>query len=119
MVISSSNRAPRGWIALALLFSGQPDPVWEVTPEVVNELEKIWKSLGPWAGLLPQPPALGYRGCILSFNQHKEYFAFGGAVTMKSLPADVTRKDEERIFEKLLLSSAPQGMIPSTQLETW
>lgn len=119
MVISNSSSYPRLWVGTAFLFSGRPDPVWEVPPDIVAALEKIWESLVPWAGPLPEPPALGYRGCLLRDNGHREYFAFGGAVTLRILPTDLTRKDGERKFERLLLSSSPPGIIPPAVFEMW
>jgi hypothetical protein len=118
MVTLRSSKDPQRWVGGALLFSGRPDPVWEVGAGVVSELEKIWEYLGPWSGPLPQPPVLGYRGCFLSGDGQRKFFAFGGAVTLKNIPAGLSRRDDARRFERVLLSSAPAGMVPSAVLET-
>ena len=47
MVISKSARSQtkEKWIAGAYIFSGRPDPIWSVSRETVQELEKVWESL--------------------------------------------------------------------------
>jgi hypothetical protein len=99
-------------VGAARLFSGRPDPEWRVAPEIAGELERIWEALGPWSGPLPQPPRLGYRGCLLRDAGGGEFFAFGGAVVLKRPGFQHAKGDPARRFEKRLLSSAPQGLLP-------
>lgn len=111
-----------GWTAGASVFSGRPDPVWEVKPSLAARLEKIWFSLKA-EKIEPRPyPTLGYRGCFLRGPRGREWFAFGGVVELRftglsrsRLPASGRsefRRDPSKKFEQTLLASAPAGLLP-------
>lgn len=123
---STSKRA--AWTAGASVFSGRPDPVWEVKSALASRLEKIWRSLKPSETEPPPRPALGYRGCSLKGPRGREWFAFAGVVTLrfprlsksrtkppsKSRPdASLdSRRDPDKKFERTLLASAPANLLP-------
>jgi hypothetical protein len=65
-----------------------------------------------YAGPLPEPKPLGYRGCFLRCGSSGEWLAWGGVVTMKSAGREESRSDTEGLFERLLLDSAPAGLLP-------
>lgn len=100
------------WRARAAIFSGRPDPTWEVDAGAVRELEQIWASLESAAELPAPPPLLGYRGCSLTEEGQRAWQAYGGVVTLESVKGAETRKDPDRRFEQRLLRTAPAGMIP-------
>jgi hypothetical protein len=111
-----TSRKRAGWTAGASVFSGRPDPVWEVKPAVAARLEKIWRTLKP-AEIEPPPfPSLGYRGCFLKGPRGQEWFTFAGVVTLRSSrrpqSRPETRKDPAKKFERTLLASAPAGQLP-------
>jgi len=59
------------------------------------------------------PPPLGYRGVLLKGSDEREWRVYGGVITLKKSGGDVqTREDHGREFEKVLLSSAPHGIMP-------
>lgn len=98
--------------ASLLIFSGRPDPAWEIPANVAAELLNHWQQLPPLTKK-PTPPArLGYRGCLLFSSAGEEWNAFEGAVIRKTEGSSEVRYDQERIFEKMLINSAPPGMIP-------
>lgn len=99
-------------IAGALIFSGRPDPTWNVSEKVVKKLEKIWNGLPGWGDKLPSAPPLGYRGCFIRCKLDIEWFAYGSVVTMKIVKEHESRMDKNRNFERLLLDSAPEGILP-------
>ena len=66
----------------------------------------------PYGGALPPVPVLGYRGCFLRDSSEREWFAYAGFVTLKTATGSESRKDNNRKFEALLLSSAPEGAVP-------
>lgn len=99
-------------IAGALIFSGRPDPTWNVSETVVKKLEKIWNRLSGWGDALPSAPPLGYRGCFIKCKPDMEWFAYNGVVTMKTVKGHESRTDKNRAFERLLLDSAPEGTLP-------
>jgi hypothetical protein len=114
MAISNSTdrQKPKKCIARAFVFSGRPDPAWEVKPRVVQELQKIWRTLKPENVELSQQPSLGYRGCFLKCPGERQWTAFDGLVFLKTARRSQLRRDVERRFERTLLASAPPGKLP-------
>ncbi len=112
MGISKSNRKSGRYTGGALLFSGRPDPTWSVGKNVALKLEETWNSLQTHKGEFPSPPLLGYRGCYLKSDRGIEWLAFEGVVTLLIEGRQESRKDIERTFERLVLSSAPKGLLP-------
>jgi hypothetical protein len=124
MATSKSTSKPLAWTAGASVFSGRPDPVWEVKPALAARLEKIWRNLKP-AETEPSPqPALGYRGCFLKGPRGREWHAFGAVVTLRSVrrtesrsksrseARPESRRDPAKKFERTLLASAPANLLP-------
>ena len=93
------------WRATALLYSGRPDPAWEVG----DELAPAWDELPPLAEESSTAPPLGYRGVALTAPGGLRYEAYGGAVT---LPGGERRADPARRLERAVLASAPPGLLP-------
>lgn len=112
MGTSKSNKKFKECIGGAFIFSGRPDPVWNVMEEVAKRLEKIWMSLEHWTGGHPSAPPLGYRGCFLRCKPDIEWFAYEGVVMLKTAEEYESRIDKDKNFERLLLSSAPDGLLP-------
>jgi hypothetical protein len=81
------------------------------------ELLALWDHLETYAGPLPSPPGLGYRGCFLR-GSGREWRAYRGVVTMTENDTSETRSDPRRQIELCLLSCAPAGTIPSQILDT-
>jgi hypothetical protein len=101
-----------------LVFSGRPDPTWLVAESVSRRLEKIWDGLEPFLGEKPSPPVLGYRGCFFrDTKNNREWLAFGGIVELKERGVSTLRRDHLQAFERLLLSSAPEGSLPTPFIE--
>ena len=98
----------------ALVFSGRPNPTWQVEQAVVQELEEIWGLLEPFLGTRPAAPLLGYRGFFLRCGPDLEWIAYRGVVTLKTGGDCESRRDKDRKFEKLLLASAPEGILPAS-----
>jgi hypothetical protein len=118
MVISKlAKKKEKQWIAGAFCFSGRPDPTWPVNnKKLVKQLEKIWNSLEPLSDEIPpSPPILGYRGCFVrDNNSHREWAVYNKAVTLEIDGGNSeTRLDRQGTFEKLVLSSAPKGVLPA------
>jgi hypothetical protein len=112
MAISKSSSKRPAWFAGASVFSGRPDPVWEVKPALGARLEKIWQSLHPSEIEPPFQPALGYRGCFLQGPRGRQWFAFGGVVTLHLARSFESRRDPAKRFERTLLASAPANLLP-------
>lgn len=99
--------------ARAFVFSGRPDPTWLVEEQQIQRLEALWYQL---KSSIPPPssrPRLGYRGVSMVCASEEEYTAFGGYVERKEGNTIEWKKDEDRLFERLLFSTAAQGLLPT------
>lgn len=115
----SPDSAERPWVGIAHLFSGRPDPTWNVPAARVEELQKLWASLETWKGDVPRGAPLGYRGCGLRGPDRVVLFAYGGVATMTGggISGTQTRKDSRRQLERTILATAPKSVIPASILE--
>lgn len=116
MDTSRSDESAAAFVAEALLFSGRQNPVWNVDSRVGRQLEALWESLESCSGTLPQAPALGYRGCVLRYIPDCSWHVCLGVVVCERDRVKELRKDSRREFEKLLLSTAPPGVLPPSFL---
>ena len=120
MATSKSGSKRSAWSAGASVFSGRPDPVWEVKPALAARLEKIWNRLKPSEIEQPPQPALGYRGCFLKGPRGRAWHAYGAVVTLRSARRAESRpdshaesrRDPAKKFERTLLASAPAALLP-------
>jgi len=96
--------------ATVAIYSGRPDPCWQLTKASQQHLENIWKILSPCDEPSATAPSLGYRGCTVDCGQGGIWIAFAGVVSR----AGEHRADPNRQFERAILNSAPRGTIPST-----
>ncbi len=84
----------------------------------MKKLLALWESLP----LAPEqkdvhPAGLGYRGSFLTDNDKREWIAFNGLASLRTGASMQIRKDVAREFEKILLSSAPKGLLPEGLIE--
>ena len=104
--------------ARAFIFSGRPDPIWIVEEKISRRLDSIWKQLEPCVSSTPTGSRLGYRGVSMVCATKGEFIAFAGCVTKKIGNTVECRKDEKRLFERFLLSTAPENIIPAGVMDT-
>jgi len=118
MATSKSRSNVHGWTAGAYLYSGRRDPVWNVSERVVKQLLALWESL-PCTSEQKElhHGGLGYRGSFLRGDDKREWVAFNGLVSLQTSAGMQVRKDAAREFEKILLASAPKGLLPEGLLE--
>jgi hypothetical protein len=112
MATSKSHKRPAEWAAGALVFSGRPNPNWRVEEHLAKQLQQTWASLEPCARSVATAPALGYQGVFLRDASGREWLAYGGMVRLKTKKGSQSRRDRSGTFEKLLLASAPAGLLP-------
>jgi hypothetical protein len=117
MDTSKSSERSEKYIGGASIYSGRPDPTWEVSQADAERLLNLWASMEGHKGAVPSAPVLGYRGCFLGDSTENNWFAYGGVVTLKLPEGSESRRDENRKFESLLLSTAPEGLIPPQVLD--
>lgn len=106
------------WVAGALVYSGRPDPTWSIPKQIAKRLEELWASLATSEEKYePRPGGLGYRGVFVREPGHREWMAFNGSVSVTTRAGMEVRRDPARRFEKILLSSAPKGLLPESVFE--
>jgi hypothetical protein len=104
--------------ARAFVFSGRPDPTWVVEKQRSRKLYSIWKQLKPSVPPTPAQPRLGYRGVSMACGRRGEFIAFAGYVRNTIGDTVEWKKDEEGVFERFLLSTAPENCIPAGIIDT-
>ncbi len=100
------------WVGRVSVFSGRPDPEWEVPDEMASHLMELWRRMPPEPVVRSEPGGLGYRFASLSSRDGQRWLAFGGVVRRVSPEGSELRRDEGGEFERLLLASAPAGILP-------
>ncbi|WP_156132316.1 hypothetical protein [Paraburkholderia terrae] len=104
------------WVATAQVFSGRPNPEWVVSREKAEELEHLWVKMPLSLDDVAHPGALGYTGSVLAASDGRRYFASNGVVTFDHEGTTERRLDLGREFERLLVSSAPEALLPESLL---
>ncbi|MBI1818639.1 MAG: hypothetical protein HYR72_26955 [Deltaproteobacteria bacterium] len=107
----SASASPTRWSARAHAFSGRPDPTWTVESSVGEQLEGLWNKLPATHLTLPVAPPLGYRGCVL-LAEGRTWQVYRGVVERVEGARVERRSDATRNFERTILASAPEGLIP-------
>jgi hypothetical protein len=107
MAISRSTERD-ACFATVSIYSGRKNPTWEVSLKTAQRLGEIWMGLEPLDEAPPQAPPLGYRGTVLDCGSRGAWVACRGVIES----GDIRKSDPGRTFERLLLESAPEGMIP-------
>jgi hypothetical protein len=85
------------------VFSGRPNPRWELDETSADELRRLVDRLPPATGPPPEPPGLGYRGFVLGEGGRVLRVYRGHVSTPDALVADPSRT-----IERYLLGRIPQ-----------
>ena len=97
------------------VFSGRPNPRWELDEPAADELRWLMRRLTATAVTPPEPPGLGYRGFVFT-DDGREFRAYDGYVT----GSGVLLADPARSVERFLLAQLPpelEGLRSSIGLE--
>jgi len=84
------------------VFSGRPNPRWELDEPTANPLRRLLSELDVTGATAPEPPGLGYRGFVVA-EDGRELRAYNGYVTGSS----VVLADPARSVERFLLAQLP------------
>lgn len=114
--MGTSKSTEVNYTAGVSIFSGRPDPTWTLSEAVGSKLRKLYDELERSADPAASAPPLGYRGAFLRDNAGHEWFAYRGVVTLTSQDNSEVRKDPGRAFEREVVGSAPEGLIPPALL---
>jgi hypothetical protein len=97
----------------AFVYSGRPDPQWQITDKQLETLKEVWEQLPASRIPPPRPPPLGYRGCAVQCTSGELWSAYGGVVAFRhGVGRSQRRLDKERRFERALLETAPANSLP-------
>src|SRR5689334_13274031 len=118
MATSKSRETDRNYTAGVSIFSGRPDPTWPVGREITHELLRLWNDLESHTGPVSSPPPLGYRGVFLRSDASEEWTAYRGVVVFRASNDAQLRSDPNRSFERIVIASAPDGLIPPAALSS-
>jgi|ERR1043165_9950622 len=99
------------WIGEALVFSGRHNPTWSVPSDRVADLSSRWARMRRLDVPLEQPSRLGYQGVRLVGPQGR-WTAANGVVEYRDDRQIECRVDADGEWERLLLSTAPPGLLP-------
>jgi hypothetical protein len=84
------------------IFSGRPNPGWELDEQAVDELRSLHAALPASAEQVPAPPGLGYRGFRYTLDGN-QWRAWRGRI----VGAQQVLDDRDRHIESFLLSRLP------------
>ncbi len=90
------------------IFSGRPNPRWELSSETAQELRNKLADLSEGAPLRPQTTGLGYRGLIVrseKLEDFEELVIYNEVVASQRGDRLATFVDKGRSIEKWLLST--------------
>jgi len=116
MGTSKSTKEDRKYTAGVSIFSGRPDPTWLLSEEIRSNVQQLYETLESYEGAALSAPPLGYRGAFLRDDSGHEWLAYRGVVTLTAPNRSEARRDPGRKFERALVDSAPQELIPPALL---
>jgi len=73
-IMSDTNKRPIGRMSI---YSGRPDPQWEMTDDDWNELNKLIETLSgkvEYQGIFEEPSMLDYRGFVSDWKGEQIYY---------------------------------------------
>jgi hypothetical protein len=83
------------------VFSGRPNPQWELDEPTANELRRIMGGLTATTNELPVPPGLGYRGFILADGSGQSRVYKGYVTRANGVFADPSFTVERFLLDRL------------------
>jgi len=99
----------------ALLYSGRPDPRWEISEGQLTNVKHVWATLRLTKDRPPRAKLLGYRGCLVQCTRAQEWFAYCGVVMLtRGTHRPSYRLDPSGHFERTVLATAPPGLLPAS-----
>ena len=98
------------WVVTAFLFSGRPNPQWELTAKQSAVWMNLWQQAATSSKDVERPSILGYTGCRLQYNEHSHWLIYNGCVSFYNKDSVVSKDDKYKEMEKFLLQTAPNDI---------
>jgi hypothetical protein len=89
------------------LFSGRPNPEWELSPALYDQWKVLWEKASLTDKETERPSILGYTGCRLQLSGSGYWLVYNGRVTFYNDTVKISKEDTERKMEFFLLHTAP------------
>jgi hypothetical protein len=102
------KRKINNWTAEAFVFSGRPNPEWELTDKQAHDWMNLWEAAPSSGKEVQRIPRLGYTGCRLQLNEHSYWFIYDSCVSFYDKGMVISKKDVEKKMEFFLLNTAPE-----------
>jgi hypothetical protein len=83
------------------VFSGRPNPRWELDEQRTQELRQLVRRLTPAREAAPEPPGLGYRGFVYSDAGGQVRVYRGYVRTPRTVLADPSFSVEKYLSDQL------------------
>ena len=83
------------------IFSGRPNPRWELDPRATGELRRLLRRLARSTATPPEPPGLGYRGFIWMDGLESVRAYHGSVRTPRAVYADPSMTVEKFLLQRL------------------
>lgn len=91
-----------------LIFSGRPNPTWELEGNAADKIINHWQSLPSTDKVELHSPQLGYQGCRIDLNPYEHFVLFNGyGFSFKNGKQIEQRGDPGRKIEKMIINNAP------------
>ena len=91
-----------------LVFSGRPNPSWEISSELATKFMQQWKELPPVEGMQLPASQLGYQGCRIELSSSEYRIIYDGfGYWFKNGKQVEQKRDAGRKIEKQILNSVP------------
>jgi hypothetical protein len=100
------------WSAGARLYSGRVDPSWSVAATRGRAIVALFRTLPPSTRVHPDGSGIGYRGCWLRAPDGTAWVVANGLAAERAPKHDEVRADALRTFERAILDTAPDGVLP-------
>lgn len=95
------------WTVIASIYSGRPDPRWELTDEQADHFMALWQEASHSETEVVIPSISGYKG-IRMYAGEKQFLIYKEVITCMEKQMRTSKKDKQRTIEKFLLNSAPE-----------
>ena len=95
------------WTVIASIYSGRPDPRWEITDEQAHHFMELWQEAPLSETEVVIPSISGYKGIRMHAGE-KQFLIYKEAITCIEEKMRTSKKDKQRTMEKFLLNTAPE-----------
>lgn len=98
------------WTIIASIYSGRPDPRWEISEGHVDQFISLWQNAGLSQTDVTIPSKSGYKG-LRMLGYEKQFIIYNEIITCIQKALRTSKKDDNRVIERFLLNTAPEPIL--------